>query len=181
MKITTIASSIITTEEVPVYYTDTKTFSSVTYLKGESDLNGGLYLPNCDSFEAFEYCKSSMPDGFNRINRLISTKCDFDEISFSVFSILHELGHWFQYIEFIKEGHDDREFIKYHEMDRACLFLQRQNEYSTCRSKEDIVKLNIKYDSLYAELSTEKYANNFAIKYILEYVRMIKQECLRHE
>ena len=181
MKIATIASSIITTEEVPVYYTDTKIFSSVTYRKGESDKNRGLYLPNCDSFEALEYCKSSMPDGFNRINELISTKCDFDEISFSVFSILHELGHWFQYIKFINEGHDDREFIICHEMDRASLFSQRQNEYKTCKSKADIVKLNKKYDNLYAELSTEKYANDFALQCLLEYVRMIKQEHLRHE
>lgn len=174
MQIPAIASKIIDMEKVPVYFNNTKTFSSVTYLKPGTDNQRGLHLPNCDSLEALEYCKSSIPDGFGRIKELICTKCDFDEISFSVFSILHELGHWLQYIGFIDEGHNDMEFIINYEFERACLLLQRDSEYKTCKSKDDIVVLNKKYDKLYAELPTEKYANDFAINHLLEYVMMIK-------
>lgn len=71
--------------------------------------------------ELLEYCKSSMPDSFERIKQMIFTKCDFDEISFSVFSIIHELGHWIQYKEFIEEGHTDKEFISCYELQRAVM------------------------------------------------------------
>lgn len=66
------------------------------------------------------------------------------------------------------------EFIINYEFERACLLLQRDSEYKTCKSKDDIVVLNKKYDKLYAELPTEKYANDFAINHLLEYVMMIK-------
>lgn len=174
MQITDIASIIIETEKVPVHFNNVKTFSSVTYLKPNTDIQRGLYLPDCDSLEALEYCKSSMPDGFRRIKELICTKCDFDEISFSVFSILHELGHWLQYKDFIDEGHNDQDFIINYEFERAILYSQRNTEYKNCKSKEDIVELNEKYDKLYAELPTERYANDFALNHLLECVMMIK-------
>ena len=101
MQMKDIAFQIVEMEKVPIYFNNTKTFSSVTYLKQNSDKQRGLYLPDCDSLEELEYCKSSRSDGFERIKQMIFTKCDFDEISFSVFSILHELGHWIQYKEFI--------------------------------------------------------------------------------
>ncbi len=116
MQIKDIASKIVEMEKVPTYFNNTKTFSSVTYLKQNSDKQRGLYLPDCDSLEALKYCKSSIPDGFERIRQMICTKCDFGEISFSVFSILHELGHWIEYKEFIEEGHTDKEFISCYEL-----------------------------------------------------------------
>lgn len=174
MKITDIASIIIETEKVPVHFYNEKIFSSVTYLKSNTDIQRGLYLPDCDSLEALEHCKSSMPDGFRRIKELICKKCDFDEISFSVFSILHELGHWLQYKDFIDEGHNDQEFIIKYEFKRAILLSQRDVEHKNCKSKEDIVELNKKYDKLYAELPTEKHANDFALNHLLECVMMIK-------
>lgn len=174
MQIIEIASIIIETEKVPVHFNNTKTFSSVTYLKPNTDKQRGLHLPNCDSLEALKYCKSCMPDGFRRIKELICTKCDFDEISFSVFSILHELGHWLQYIEFIDNGHNDQEFIKRYELERAYLYLQRNIEFKTCKSQKNITELNKKYEMLYAELPTEKYANDFALNHLLERVMMIE-------
>ena len=116
MQMKDIAFQIVEMEKVPIYFNNTKTFSAVTYLKQNSDKQRGLYLPDCDSLEALEYCKSSRSDGFERIKQMIFTKCDFDEISFSVFSILHELGHWIQYKEFIEEGHTDKEFISCYEL-----------------------------------------------------------------
>ena len=94
MKIREMVTKIIEMENVPTYFNDSKTFLAITYLKPTSNETRGLYLPDCDSSEALEYCESSMPDGFRRIKKMIYTKCDFDDISFSVFSILHELGHW---------------------------------------------------------------------------------------
>ena len=64
MQIKDIASKIVEMEKVPTYFNNTKTFSSVTYLKQNSDKQRGLYLPDCDSLEALKYCKSSIPDGF---------------------------------------------------------------------------------------------------------------------
>lgn len=176
MQIIDMASKIIKTEKVPIYMNSSKTFSSVTYLKPDSDQQRGLYLPNCDSIEALEYCKSSMPDGFRRIKEMICTQCAFDEISFSVFSILHEWGHWIQYKDFIDEGHNDQEFIFRYELQRAMVYSQRAIESKNCRSEIDIVNLNAKYDKLYAELPTEKYANDFALNHLCEYVKMIKQD-----
>lgn len=174
MQIKDIASQIFEMEKVPTYFNNTKIFSSVTYLKQNSDKQRGLYLPDCDSLEALEYCKSNIPDSFVRIKQMISTKCDFDEISFSVFSILHELGHWIQYKEFIEEGHTDKEFINCYEWQRSVMYMQRDSEYQKCKSKEDIIALNKKYANLYAELPTEKYANNFALSHLIEGVMKIK-------
>ena len=162
MQIAEIAQMIADPEKIPIFYSEKKTFSSVTYHKKESEKPRGIYLPNCDSVEAFEHCKLYMPDGFKRIKELISTKCSFDAISFSVFSILHEMGHLLQYMEFINKGHNDDEFIIHYELCRAYLISQKNVEFRTCKSKEDVVELNKKYDKLYAELPTEKYANDFA-------------------
>lgn len=174
MQIKDIASQIIEMEKVPTYFNNTKTFLSVTYLKQNPDKQRGLYLPDCDSLEALEYCKSSMPDGYERIKQMIFTKCDFDEISFSVFSILHELGHWIQYKEFIEEGHTDKEFISCYELQRVVMYMQRNSECQKCKSKEDIIALNKKYDNLYAKLPTETYANDFALSHLIEGVMKIK-------
>ena len=174
MQIKDIASQIVEMEKVPTYFNNTKTFSFVTYLKQNSDKQRGLYLPDCDSLEALEYCKSSMPDSFERIKQMIFTKCDFDEISFSVFSIIHELGHWIQYKEFIEEGHTDKEFIGCYELQRAVMYMQRNSECQKCKSKEDIIALNKKYDNLYAKLPTETYANDFALSHLIEGVMKIK-------
>lgn len=173
MQITTIASKIIEVDKVPVHFKDTKTFSSVTYLKSDSNMERGLYLPNCDSAEVLDYCKMSMPDGFERIKELICMKYAFDEISFVVFSILHELGHWIQYTEFVDKGYSDQEFIFTYELERALLFSQREVEYRICKCKEDVIELNKKYDTLYAELPTEKYANDFALNHLSESMMMI--------
>ena len=173
MQIADIAPAIIDMEKIPVYFTNTKTFSSVTYLKSNTNIQRGLYLPNCDSLETLVECEVSMPDGFIRIKELISTKCEFNDISFSIFSILHELGHWIQYMDFIAEGHNDQEFIINYEINRAYLFSQRSIDARNCKSKEDIMELNKKYDKLYSELPTEKYANDFALNRLWENVIMI--------
>ena len=39
---------------------------------------------------------------------------------------------------------------------------------------EDVVNLNEKYEKLYAELPTEKYANDFALNHLCEAVKLIK-------
>lgn len=181
MQIKDIAPKIIEMEKVPIYFNDSKAFSAVTYLKPNSDLQRGLYLPDCDSSEALEYCRLNTPDGFRRIEKMICTKCDFDEISFSVFSILHEWGHWIQYNDFIEEGHTDQEFVICYEWQRAIMHMQRENEYKKCRSKEDAINFNEKYENLYAELPTEKYANEFALRYLWENVMKIKEPFKRQE
>ena len=53
MQIRYIVSKIIETEKAPIYFKNSKTFSAVTYLKPNSNNQRGLYLPNCDSLEAF--------------------------------------------------------------------------------------------------------------------------------
>lgn len=174
MQITDIALKIDKMENVPIYLNNLPTFSSVTYLKPNSDKRRGLYLPDCESIEALKYCKENMPDAYKRIENMICTKCDFDDISFSVFCILHELGHWIQYRDFIDEGYNDEQFIKQYELQRAVLFLKRDMEHKNCRSANDIVALNVKYDKLYSELPTEKYADDFALNHLLEYTMMIK-------
>lgn len=174
MQITDIVSKIIKTEKIPIYMSDSKLFSSVTYLKPNLDIQRGLYLPNCDSLETLKYCKANMPDGFRRIKEMICTKCAFDEISFCVFSILHECGHWIQYKDFIAKGHNDSEFIFCYELQRVKLYSEREIESKNCRSEEDIVTLNEKYEKLYAELPTEKYANDFALNHLCESIKMIK-------
>ena len=174
MQIIDIAFKVIEMEKVPIHFNNSNTFFTVTYLKQGSDKQRGLYLPDCDSLEALEYCKSKMPDGFRRIKKMICTKCDFDEISFAVFSILHELGHWIQYKDFIEEGHTDQEFIGCYELQRAVMHMQRESEWQKCKSKGDIIALNKKYDNLYAELPTERYANDFAVSHLLEGVMKIK-------
>lgn len=174
MQIADIASKIVGMRKVPITLSDSKTFSCVTYLKPGSDIERGLYLPNCDSLDALEYCKLNMPDGFRRIKEMICTKCDFDDISFSAFSILHELAHWMQYKNFIDKGHTDEEFRNCYESQRINLHFKRIVECRACRSKEAIIDLNTRYDKLYAELPTEKYANDFALNHLLKYVMMIK-------
>lgn len=159
MQIRYIVSKIIETEKVPIYFKNSKTFSAVTYLKPNSNNQRGLYLPNCDSLEALEYCKSN-------------TQCDFNDISFSVFSILHETGHWNQYIDFVDKGHTDMEFIIQFELKRINMLKQRDDERQTSRSDKDIINLNTKYDALYAELPTEKYANDFALNHLLKYAKI---------
>lgn len=172
MQIRYIVSKIIETEKVPIYFKNSKTFSAVTYLKPNSNNQRGLYLPNCDSLEALEYCKSNTPDAFKRIKKIINTQCDFNDITFSVFSILHETGHWNQYIDFVDKGHTDMEFIIQFELKRINMLKQRDDERQTSRSDKDIINLNTKYDALYAELPTEKYANDFALNHLLKYAKI---------
>lgn len=168
MKVRDIVSKTIMLNDVPVHFTNTKSFTSITYLKSGTDKERGLYLPDCDSLEALNYCKINMPDGYERIQNIICSKCEFDEITFTMFSILHELGHWIQYRNFINAGHNDKEFIAKYESERALLYLKRNEEYVFCKCKEDVIALNKKYDQLYAGLPTEKYANNFALEHLPE-------------
>ena len=49
---------------------------------------------------------------------------------------------------------------------------QRDDERQTSRSDKDIINLNTKYDALYAELPTEKYANDFALNHLLKYAKI---------
>ena len=169
-----IQSKIIETDKVPIHFANSKTFSTVTCLKPNSDKPRGLYLPDCDSLEALKYCELNMHDGFNRIKKMICTMCNFDEISFSVFSILHEFGHWIQYEDFIKDGHTDYDFFEHYEWKRILMYKQRNNEYKKCISDADVIALNTKYDYLYAELPTEKHANDFALSHLLEGVMTVK-------
>lgn len=104
---------------------------------------------------------------------MVCEKVTFDDISYIAFSILHELGHWIQYSEFIVDGHNDQEFIEKYELERALLVIKRKKESDACRSTEDIITLNKKYDQLYAELSTERYANNFALEKLPEYMDLL--------
>ncbi len=54
------------------------------------------------------------------------------------------------------------------------MYMQRNSECQKCKSKEDIIALNKKYDNLYAKLPTETYANDFALSYLIEGVMKIK-------
>ena len=54
------------------------------------------------------------------------------------------------------------------------MFMQRDSDCQKCKSKEDIIALNKKYDNLYAALPTEKYANDFALDHVIEGVMKIK-------
>ena len=131
-------------------------------------------MPKHDSLEVAEYYQSNMSDAFNRMKKMICEQCDFNDISFSVFCILHEIGHWIQYKNFIDEGNNDEQFIIYYELQRGMLIRQRNSEAAYCKTAQDVKTLNKKYDSLYAELPTEKYANNFALEHLYEYVILIK-------
>lgn len=177
MQIKDLVPKIIEDETVPIHIIDSKTFSCITYLKENSNNERGLYFPNCDSLDALEYCKSTTPYSFERIKTMIRTKCTFNEISFSVFSILHELGHWIQYKNFIDANHNDKEFILLYEIERAFLYSQRKIEYEKCKNnKEDVAHLMEKYEKLYANLPTEQYADCFALSNLEKYVMMIKKD-----
>lgn len=174
MKIYDIVSKLTKINECPIYYVDSFVFSAVTYLKPDSNKQRGLYLPKHDSLEVAEYYQSNMSDAFNRMKKMICEQCDFNDISFSVFCILHEIGHWIQYKNFIDEGNNDEQFIIYYDLQRDMLIRQRNSEAAYCKTAQDVKTLNKKYDSLYAELPTEKYANNFALEHLYEYVILIK-------
>ena len=68
----------------------------------------------------------------------------------------------------------DKEFISCYELQRAVMYMQRNSECQKCKSKEDIIALNKKYDNLYAKLPTETYANDFALSHLIEGVMKIK-------
>lgn len=175
MQIKNIVCQIDLLRETPIYFTDDKEFTSVTYLKPSSDKKQGLYLPDYDSLIIFEYCQKEIPDGYQRIRNLVSEKCIFNDISFVVFSILHELGHWLQYKKYIDDGHTDCEFICRYELDRAKLYAEREVEYNSCTNKDDVVALNKKYELLYANLPTEKWANEFAMEHITKYISCLEE------
>ena len=59
MQIKDIAFQIVEMEKVPIYFNNTKTFSSVTYLQQNSDQQRGFYLPDFESLGSYEYCQSS--------------------------------------------------------------------------------------------------------------------------
>ena len=73
-----------------------KFFFRALFKKG-FDKKRGLYFPKCDSLEVLEYYKYHYPINYLHIKGMITLLCDFNDISFSVFAMLHELGHWHIY------------------------------------------------------------------------------------
>lgn len=149
-----------------MFFNDDFKFYAVTYLKSGSTKERGIYLPNYDSEEYMLYIKEKMPDTFERTKSVIEDIVRFNDITFVIFSILHELGHWLQYYDYIKQGHNDESFIFEYEIKRADLFLKRKSEYQQCKSIDDVKLLNKKYDLLYSELPSEKFADEYALKHI---------------
>lgn len=157
-----LVKKIEAVQDVPVFFEDRFDFAVTTYLTSNSTKKRGLYLPDCDTVEAINACKDITPYGYERIQRTVEEVVEFNDITFSLFSILHELGHWVQYTDYIKQGHDDKEFTLTHEYDRAILSAKRKFEYQECKSKESFPLLDRRFDKLYAELFTEKFANQYA-------------------
>ena len=90
MQIVDIASKIIDTKDVDIYYDDSSIeFSSVLYLKKGFDKKRGLYFPKCDSLEVLEYYKNHYPINYFHIKGKITLVCNFNDISFSVFAMLY--------------------------------------------------------------------------------------------
>ena len=169
MQIVDIASKIIDTKDVDIYYDDSSIeFSSVLYLKKEFDKKRGLYFPKCDSLEVLEYYKNHYPINYFHIKGKITLVCNFNDISFSVFAMLHELGHWRIYKKFIEEGHNDEDYIKHYELRRAELIYFRNLEYDNCKDKEEWDEIGEKYSKMYLSLPTERKADQFAFEYLQE-------------
>lgn len=150
---------------VPVIYDDGLRCSTVTYLKPHSKKERGIYLPKCTTEMFYENVQINNPIEFKQIKSIIENTCECNEYTYSLFNVLHELGHWVHYTQFIKQGHNDCDYLVAYETDRIKLHLQREVEAKSFRGNT-VEEFNNKYSKLYCELTTEKEANRFAATHL---------------
>ena len=177
MKIVDIASKFLDKiDGVPIYYYNdsTKEFSCNLYLREGSNNPIGLFLPKCDTLEVFEHYKKNKHVSFLKFREMISTKCDFNDISFSVFAILHELGHWIHYNNYRAVGHSKTEYRFFYELPRYELLKEFDDRSNNC-SDEEYNKLQAEYEELYFSLEDEKIANKFALDTLLGFMVEFKE------
>ena len=150
---------------VPVIYDDRVCCSTVTYLKQHSKKRRGIYLPKCTTETFYENVRINNPIEFEHMRSIIESICECNEYTYSLFNVLHELGHWVHYIQFIRQGHDDCDYVFAYEADRIELYAQRKAEAKSFRGNT-VEEFNNKYSKLYCELTTEKEANRFAATHL---------------
>ena len=112
---------------------------------------------------------------------MITLICDFNDISFSVFAMLHELGHWHIYKKIIEKGYNDEDYIKHYELQRGKLIYFRNLEYANCKDKEERDEIEEKYSKMYLSLPTERKADQFAFEHFQECMLKLNKNSLMIE
>ena len=155
--------------DVPVFYWEDLICATVTYLKPTTKKERGVYLPDCEIGVFYENAKNNNPIEFSHMKSIIESICEFNEYTYALFNVLHELGHWVHYTQFRAHGYSDYEYIDKFEIDRIKLYAQREEEAKAFRGNT-VEEFNNKYSKLYCELPTEKEADNYAATHLVDFL-----------
>lgn len=153
----------------PIFYRERLSCATVTYLKPMSKKERGIYLPECETEAFYKNAKSNNPIEFEHMRSIIEGICECNEYTYSLFNVLHELGHWTHYCQYRERGYSDCDYVAAFEADRIKLYAQRSAE-ANLLDNDTIEEFNHKYSKLYCELCTEREANRFAARHLADYL-----------
>lgn len=133
--------------------------------KATTHRNTGVYFYNCTYSEFYNLSKEINSEAVSQIIELIKQNFEINDedekLAFSLFSILHEIGHVHH---FLNSKMSYREYWINFYKDWEELWIMYQFEYNIIATTSDEKsKTNLKYGKLYRGVALEKVADDFAI------------------
>ncbi|WKL03188.1 hypothetical protein Q0F98_05820 [Paenibacillus amylolyticus] len=129
----------------------------------EQNIHGGVWFPDVDIHQSYENCRSNSKilPAVRIVEEMIANRginSTTPEID-AIFSLLHEEGHWMQYLEeYVEQNKSGEDYLKDSEQfSREMGILDLQIKARTDHN------LYYDYHKLYREHPFEKFADNYAI------------------
>lgn len=137
----------------------------------------GVYVSECSCYDFYEYAKQINNEAVNQIENLIFDRFgSFDErkeLVYSVFAILHEIGHVYHLLE-SKLTYD--EFWEKYYVDWQNVWVEYQFCYNfLADTLEEKKKINMIFGEKYRNTAFEKYADMFALNHFEECLMKAKK------
>ena len=137
----------------------------------------GVYFYNCTFLKFYEITSTKTPEAVQQIIEIIKSNFWIEEndiaLAFSVFALLHEIGHVHH---FINSEISCEEYWSQYYKERDALWANYQFEYHfIARTPDDKKNVSLKYGEIYRNIEIEHIADEFAICHFEECYNRVKQ------
>lgn len=137
----------------------------------------GVYFYNCTFLKLYELTSAKTPEAVQQIIEKIKSNFSINEndvaLAFSIFALLHEIGHVHHFIN--SEMSCEEYWMQYYKK-RDALWMDYQFEYYIiAQTPNEKKNVNLKYGEIYRNLEIEHIADDFAICHFEECYYKVKQ------